>query len=89
MSFHNQLLKRIVWAGVSVTLFVLGFFFITIILAVLAVAVIVFGVRFWWKLRQLRRAQHQAARHAEAHVFTGDFTVVERENTTPRLPPQS
>lgn len=85
------MLYRLLAALATAALVVLGFFFLTIALAIGAAVALVIGVRLWWTLRKLKKMQAEAgpvsaARDSGNPVIDGDFQVVERENNNPRLP---
>ena len=85
------MLYRLLAALASAALVVLGFFFLTIALAIGAAVALVIGVRLWWVLRKLNNMQGEAAPVSAARdsgnpAIDGDFRVVERENNNTRLP---
>jgi uncharacterized protein HemY len=83
-------IARILLTVTTLALVVVGFFFFTVALVVGAIIALVIGVRFWWILRKLKRAQgdlQRASTHAAGtSVVDGEYQVVERETTTPQLP---
>ena len=82
-------LARILFTLTTLTLVVLGFFFLTVALAVGAVVALVFGVRLWWTLRKLKRAGgafHTPLASSGDTVVEGEFQVVERESHGGKLP---
>jgi predicted lipid-binding transport protein (Tim44 family) len=85
------MLYRLLAALATAALVMLGFFFLTIALAIGAAVALVIGVRLWWTLRKLKKMQAEAGpisatRDSGNPVIDGDFQVVERENNNPRLP---
>ena len=84
-------LTRILLTLTTVTLVVLGFFFLTIALAVGALVALVIGVRLWWAIRKLKRAQSTpdgVTGTAGAQVVEGEYQVIEHESSVTRLPPE-
>lgn len=72
----------------TLTLVVLGFFFLTVALIVGAALALVIGVRFWWTLRKIRRSQgsfDQASASRQEAVVNGEYRIIERETVTTRL----
>ena len=51
-------ITRLIFAAATLTLVVLGVFFLTVALAVGAVVAAVIGVRFWWALRKRLLIRH-------------------------------
>lgn len=84
----NSLISRILVGVVTLTLVMVGFFFLTIALAVGAMVALIFGARVWWTLRKLKKMQAAAAMAANANVVEGDYRVIEHESTVARLPPK-
>ena len=83
-------ITRIFVALVTTALVILGFFFLTIALIAGAIVAAVFGVRLWWTLLKLKRAQANGAQapvDGNVTVVEGDYQVIEREGTV-RLPPK-
>ena len=82
-------LARILITLATLTLAILGFFFLTMALAVGAVVALVIGVRVWWLLRRLKRGQRVDDAFTPAasdHVVDGEYRVIKRESTATRLP---
>ncbi len=79
-------LTRIAVTLVTLVLVVLGFFFFTVALIAGALVALVVGVRLWWTLRKLKRAQGTVTADASATVVEGDYTVIEQESTVIKLP---
>ena len=81
-------ITRLLFAAATLTLVVLGVFFLTVALAVGAVVATVIGLRFWWTLRKLKRA-HQSIDPAHAThgdtVVDGEYRVIEHERQAPPL----
>ena len=84
----NNLISRILVGVITLTLVIVGFFFLTIALAVGAVVALIFGARVWWTLRRLKKMQAAAAVTADANVVEGDYRIIEHESTVERLPPK-
>ena len=78
-------ITRILVALITLTLVVVGFFFLTVALIAGALVAAVFGARLWWMMRKLKRAQADAD---NANVVDGDYRVIERESSTAQLPPK-
>ena len=76
---------RILVALITLTLVIVGFFFLTVALIAGALVAAVFGARLWWMMRKLKRAQADAD---NANVVDGDYRVIERESSTVQLPPK-
>lgn len=75
----------------TVALVVLGFFFLTIALAVGTLVALVIGVRLWWTIRKLKRAQSvsdSVTGTAGDRVVEGEYQVIEHESSVTRLPPE-
>ncbi len=81
-------IARILITLTTVTLVILGFFFLTVALAVGAVVALVIGVRFWWTLRKLKRMQGdvQHTPRTSDTVVNGEYRVIEGESRVTRLP---
>lgn len=82
-------IARILITLTTVTLVILGFFFLTVALAVGAVVALVIGVRFWWTLRKLKRMQgdvQHTLRTGGDTVVDGEYRVIEGESSVTRLP---
>ncbi len=82
-------IARILITLTTVTLVILGFFFLTVALAVGALVALVIGVRFWWTLRKLKRMQGNvphASRTGGDTVVDGEYRVIEGESSVTRLP---
>ena len=74
-------IARILITLTTVTLVILGFFFLTVALVI--------GVRFWWTLRKLKRMQGNvphASRTGGDTVVDGEYRVIEGESSVTRLP---
>jgi uncharacterized membrane protein len=84
----NNLISRLLVGVITLTLVIVGFFFLTIALAIGAVVALVFGARLWWTLRKLKKMQASGAVAADAHVVEGDYRIIEHETTVERLPPK-
>lgn len=82
----NSLIARLLIGVITLTLVIVGFFFLAMALAIGAVVALVFGARLWWMLRKLKNIQAAAAVAAEANVLEGDYHIVEHESTSVRLP---
>ncbi len=88
-------IARILLTLVTLTLVVLGFFFLTIALAVAAVVALVLGVRLWWTLRKLKQSGpvFQQAGRGDT-VVDGEYRVIEHgeqgehDGAKTRLPKQ-
>ena len=87
------LLGRILIGLATVGLVIVGFFFITAALIAGALIALVIGVRLWWTLRKLKRAQADgiftASRGGREGALDGEYQVVERESSEERLPKAS
>jgi hypothetical protein len=84
-------ISRILFTLATVTLAVLGFFFLTVALAVSALVALVIGARLWWTIRKLNRAQSAVdgvTGSAGDRVVEGEYQVIEHESSVTRLPPQ-
>ena len=84
-------ITRILVTLTSVSLVILGFFFLTVALAVGALVALVIGVRLWWTIRKLKRAQSASDSVTGAagdRVVEGEFQVIEHESSFTRLPPE-
>lgn len=84
-------ITRILLTLTTLTLVVLGFFFLTVALAVGALVALVIGVRLWWTIRKLKRAQSASDSVTGAagdRVVEGEFQVIEHESSFTRLPPE-
>ena len=84
-------ITRILLTLTTLTLVVLGFFFLTVALAVGALVALVIGIRLWWTIRKLKRAQSAADGITGAtrdQVLEGEFQVIEHESSAARLPPE-
>lgn len=84
-------ITRILVTLTTVSLVILGFFFLTVALAVGALVALVIGVRLWWTLRKLKRAQSASdsvTGAADARVVEGEYQVIEHESSVTRLPPE-
>lgn len=74
----------------TLALVIIGFFFLTALLIAGALIALVVGVRLWWTIRKLKRAQAQgdAVNHEhENRPLDGEYVVIERESSTSQLPP--
>lgn len=81
-------LTRLFFTLTTVTLVVLGFFFLTVALVVGAVVALVLGVRLWWTMRKLKREHGSFTVQPMAQgktVVEGEFQVVEQESRTGKL----
>lgn len=79
---------RLLLAFTTATLVVLGFFFLTVALAIAAVVALVFGVRLWWTLRKLKRSPgvYNAAPMPQGKaVVEGEYQVIEQESRAGNL----
>ncbi len=83
---HNWF-TRLLLTLTTVALVIVGFFFLTAALVAGALIALVVGVRLWWTLRKLRRAQTEAG--TDSGVLDGEFEVVQRDSTAERLPPNN
>jgi uncharacterized membrane protein len=84
-------ITRILVTLATVALVICGFFFLTVALVVGALVALVVGLRLWWALRKLKRAQAAVdgvSGSAGERVVEGEYQVVERESGSTRLPPQ-
>ena len=75
-------ITRILLTLTTITLVILGFFFLTVALAVGALVAAVVGVRLWWIIRKLRRAQSAAGPvtgRNGASVVDGEYRVIEHD----------
>lgn len=73
-------IARILLTLGTLTLVVLGFFFLTIALAVGAVVALVIGVRLWWTLRKLKKSSpvsQQTPTTRNDTVVDGEYRVIE------------
>lgn len=85
-------ITRLIFAAATLTLVVLGIFFLTVALAVGAVVAAVIGVRFWWTLRKLKRAQTSfdpAPATRSDTVVDGEYRVIEHEAPSVKQLPSS
>ena len=88
-------IARILLTLTTLALVIVGFFFLTVALVVGALIVLVIGVRLWWTIRKIKRAQEQGdgdfhgatTTAADARVVDGEYQVVERESSAQPLPP--
>lgn len=84
-------IARILLTLTTISLVIVGFFFFTIALVAGALIAMVIGLRLWWMLRKLRKAQPvSGAPHAEQSqgALDGEYQVIERESGGERLPPK-
>lgn len=93
-------IARILLTVTTLALVIVGFFFFTVALVVGALIALVIGVRLWWTIRKIKRAQEQGQGQgdgdfhgatttaADAKVVDGEYQVVERETGAQQLPPQ-
>ena len=84
-------ITRILITLTTVGLVILGFFFLTVALAVGALVALVIGIRLWWAIRKLKRAQtatDNVTGSAGDRVVEGEYQVIEREAGAARLPPE-
>ncbi len=82
-------IARILLTLTTITLVILGFFFLTVALAVGALVAAVIGVRLWWTIRKLKRAQSAAGPvtgRDGASVVDGEYRVIEHDVSKPQLP---
>ena len=84
-------ITRILLTLTTVTLVVLGFFFLAVALAIGALVALVIGVRLWWTIRKLKRAQSASdsvTGTTGARVVEGEYQVIEHDSSVTRLPPE-
>ncbi len=93
-------IARILLAITTLALVIVGFFFLTIALVAGTLIALVGGARLWWTIRQLKRTHPDMGtvnsedhRSSEAQVnrdgaLDGEYQVVERESSAPKLPPE-
>ena len=87
------LITRILLAVIALALGVVGFFFLTVALIAGALIALVIGVRLWWAIRKLKRAQAnspvttRATGATDGSVVDGEYQVIERESGAQPLPP--
>ncbi len=82
-------IARLLLTLTTLALIAIGFFFLTVALAVGAVVALVVGVRLWWMLRKLKRAAPTAFMDTPAgneNVVDGEYRVIDHESSAPRLP---
>jgi predicted lipid-binding transport protein (Tim44 family) len=83
-------IARILITLTTVALVIVGFFFLTVALVVGALIALVIGVRLWWLIRKIKRAQPDSTFTSGAsgeQVVDGEYQVVERESSAQQLPP--
>ena len=78
----NRWLTYAILIPVVALMAVLGVFFFAAFLALLAVAVVVIGVRFWWLRRKFENAMHQSndlnrQTEADSTVIIEDAQIIE------------
>ncbi|MBL8496313.1 hypothetical protein ABF87_07890 [Nitrosomonas sp. JL21] len=71
---------------IVVAMVLIGMFFFAAFLALLAVAVVVIGIRFWWVRRQYEKARQQAddtnpPKEGDASIIIEDAQIIEETNT--------
>ncbi|HTE13907.1 MAG TPA: hypothetical protein VK642_02405 [Burkholderiales bacterium] len=82
------LITRILLSLATVVLVIVGFFFLTAALIAGTLLALVVGVRLWWAIRKLKRAQPGSVNGSRGGgVLDGEYQVVERESTAEPLPP--
>ncbi len=82
-------ITRLLFTLTTITLVIFGFFFLTVALAVGALVAAVIGVRLWWVIRKLKRAQSAAGPltgRNGASVVDGEYRVIEHDSNKPQLP---
>src|SRR5688572_10699043 len=89
-------IARILLTLATLGLVIVGFFFLTAALIAGALLALVVGVRLWWTIRKLKRAQAQGetgtasgGRSGQGASLDGEYQVIERETSGERLSPSS
>ena len=94
-------IARILLTLATLGLVIVGFFFLTAALIAGALLALVVGVRLWWTIRKLKRAQAQGEtgadlgtgagvrRSSQGAPLDGEYQVIERETSGERVPPSS
>ena len=87
MQASQNWFTRLLLTLTTLALVIVGFFFLTAALVAGALIALVVGVRLWWALRKLKRAQAEAG--TDSGVLDGEYEVVQRDSTAERLPPNN
>ena len=84
-------INRLLLTLTTVTLVIVGFFFLTVALVVGTLIALVIGVRLWWTLRKLKHAPGatDTASDVGGGTLDGEYQVIEHESAVTPLPPSA
>jgi predicted lipid-binding transport protein (Tim44 family) len=82
IALPSTIIGRVIFALVTITLAVVGLFFLAFALVAVTVIAIIIGIRFWWLRRKIRAQQNSDVIEGSYSVESDKLLTVDRHTTT-------